>query len=133
MTAVTGSTMADIEDALAAIDGYVESLGEAGRRVTSGEWGVTVEVEGWPLHVGLRLAGGLLGAQAMAVGPGRLEEWGLLRANRPPGLVAFGLSASGEVWVRGVLPVAGASAVEVDRLLVEAVQAAGWARRQSGR
>lgn len=70
-------------------------------------------------------------AQAMAVGPGQLEAEMLLRANRRLDLVSFGLTESGEVWVKGAAPAGGLGDAEIDRLLALVVRCAGWARLQA--
>jgi len=52
------------------VDSYLEGLPGETRRLARGEWGVTLEPDqaaGWPLHVGLRLADGVLHAQAHAL------------------------------------------------------------------
>jgi len=50
-----------VSDARSVADSYIASLGEAGRRVADGEWGVTIDdAAGWPLHVGIRLGDGFL-------------------------------------------------------------------------
>jgi Putative bacterial sensory transduction regulator len=119
------------DEARTGIDRYVASLDPPGRRVAPGEWGVSLEVEGWPLHVGLRVRQGVLVAQAMAVGPGQLGAEMLLRANRRLDLVSFGLTESGEVWCNGAAPVAGLDDAEIDRLLALVVRCAAWARVQA--
>ena len=45
-------------DVLAVIDAFVSSLDGETRRVADGEWGITVDAAGWPLHVGLALRDG---------------------------------------------------------------------------
>ncbi len=113
------------------IDGFVTSLGPNGRRLADGEWGITVDVEGWSLDVGMRVTHGVVLAQAMVLGSGQLEDVALLRANRRLDLVSFGLTESGEVWVKGAAPLAGLDGQELDRLLAVLVRAAGWARAQA--
>ena len=52
------------------VDDYLEGLPGETRRLAHGEWGVTLAPEqaaGWPLDVGLRLADGVLRAQAHAL------------------------------------------------------------------
>lgn len=114
-----------------AIDDYIASLEPPGRQIAPTEWGISLEVGGWPLHIGLRVAHGVLCAQAMAVGPGQAGFETLLRANRRLDLVSFGLSETGEVWVKGAAPVAGLSAQEIDRLLALVVRCAEWVRGQA--
>ena len=103
------------------LDAYLAQLPGESRRVAGGEWGLTVPAEsagGWPLHVGLRLANGLLTAKAAVldadsgVDPRMLLWW-----NRQTRLVRFGCTQGGEVWVHADLPVAAADEEGVDRLL----------------
>jgi len=103
------------------LDAYLAELPGESRRLAGGEWGLTVPAEaagGWPLHVGLRLADGLLTAKAAVldadsgVDPRMLLWW-----NRQTRLVRFGCTQSGEVWVHADLPVAAADEQGVDRLL----------------
>lgn len=114
------------------VERYVASLGSAGRRVAAGEWGITTEAEGWPLHIGLRVRRGVLLAQALVLDANPLSDAELLRANRRLDLVSFGLTESGEVWIKGAAPVAGLDEAELDRLLAVLVRAAGWARARAG-
>src|SRR3954470_4460736 len=76
-------------DAGQIVDRYLASLGGATRRVAEGEWGLTVDAAGWPLHVGIALRDGLLQAQAQVVDAGVLEEHALLFWNRSLPLVRF--------------------------------------------
>lgn len=110
------------------VDAYLAELSAAGggsrtavRRLAHGEWGLTVPADaagGRPLDVGLRLADGLLRAQALAVGGADdLDPWMLLWWNRQTRLVSFGCTRSRDVWVRGELPVAAVDARAVDLLL----------------
>ena len=59
-------------DAAAAIQSYLDALDGDTRQVAPGEWGLTIDAAGWPLHVGVALREGLLRAQAEVVEPGRL-------------------------------------------------------------
>jgi hypothetical protein len=104
-----------------------EALRESGatwRKVTSGEWGLTVPAGGFDLHVGLALRGGVLAAQAEVVGPGQASEHALLRRNRTLRLVRFAHTAAGAVYVQGEVPEAAVTPAEVDRLLGLLVAAA---------
>jgi hypothetical protein len=113
------------------VDSYLEGLDGSVRRLAHAEWGLTLpdQVAGGPLDVGLRIADGLLRAQAFAVPADEsLDGWMLLWWNRQTRVVRFGSDRARNVWVQADLPVA---AVEdeaaVDRLLglvVEAVTAA---------
>jgi len=91
------------------------------RRLAHAEWGITVpadELDGEPLDVGLRVADGLLRAQAVALhGAGDLDPWMLLWWNRQTRLVRFGCTRSRDIWVHGEVPASGLDARGVDRLL----------------
>ena len=104
------------------VETYLSELPELrARRLAHGEWGITVpaeELDGEPLDVGLRLADGLLRAQAVALhAAGDLDPWMLLWWNRQTRLVRFGCSQARDIWVHGDIPVADADERGVDRLL----------------
>lgn len=110
------------------VDAYVAALPEGARRVAAGEWGVSLDpavAGGRPLHVGLRLAGGILTAKALALSePGGVDPWALLWWNRDTRYVRFGCSRGGEIWVHGDLPAEAVDERAVDRLLGLVVEAA---------
>ena len=115
--------------AVDAIETYVSGLPALrARRLAHGEWGLTVpgeELDGEPLDVGLRIADGLLRAQAVALhGAGDLDPWMLLWWNRQTRLVRFGCSRSRDIWVHADVPAAGLDERGVDRLLGLVVEAA---------
>jgi len=124
--------------AVEAIESYVGELPALrARRLARAEWGITVpgeELDGEPLDVGLRLADGLLRAQAVALhGASDLDPWMLLWWNRQTRLVRFGCSRSRDIWVHADVPAAGLDERGVDRLLGLVVEAAVTVRglRQS--
>jgi hypothetical protein len=100
-------------DAAAAIETYLDALDGDTRRVAAGEWGLTVDAAGWPLHVGVALRNGLLRAQAEVVDPGGVDDHVLLHWNRSRPLVRCSHAGDHTVWVQGDLPI---EAVTVDRL-----------------
>jgi hypothetical protein len=111
---------------------YIAALPGETRRVAHGEWGVTLDEEhagGWPLDLGLRLAGGLLRVQAFAL-PYRedLDFGQLLHWNRQTRLTRFACTRSGDVWVQADLPVGAVDAEQLDRLLGLVVEGALAAR-----
>jgi len=120
--------------AVDAIETYVSGLpGLRARRLAHGEWGLTVpgeELDGEPLDVGLRIAEGLLRAQAVALhgAGGDVDPWLLLWWNRQTRLVRFGCTRSRDVWVHADVPAAGLDERGVDRLLGLIVEAALTAR-----
>jgi hypothetical protein len=102
-----------------------------------GEWGITVpgeELDGEPLDVGLRVADGLLRAQAVALhGAGELDPWMLLWWNRQTRIVRFGCTRSRDIWVHGDLPAPGLDENGVDRLLGLVAEAAVTVRQAARR
>lgn len=118
------------------IDAYLSALPGATRRVGEREWGVTVEAEqasGAPLDIGVRLADGLLRAQAFVTAHHEmLDPWLFLHWNRQTRMVRFACSRSGDVWIHADIPVAAVDERAVDRLLGLVVEGAGVARRYAG-
>ena len=119
------------------LDAYLQSLPDLrARRLAHGEWGLTVpgdQLDGDPLDVGLRVADGLMRAQAVALhGAADLDPWMLLWWNRQTRLVRFGCTRSRDIWVHADVPVATVDEREVDRvlgLLTEAAVAVRGLRR----
>jgi hypothetical protein len=115
----------------ATVDAYLSGLDLEWRRVASGEWGLTVDAAGWPLHLGLALRDGLLRAQGEVVGPDQLSSHELLFRNRGLVLVRYAETGAGAVWVHGELPPELVSAEWLDRLLGLLVDAAIVARQRA--
>jgi hypothetical protein len=115
------------------IDAYVSSLPGGGRRLTHGEWGLTVDGEaaaGWPLDVGLRLDEGLLRAQAFALAADeRINPWNFLHWNRGTRMIRFACTRAGDIWVHADLPATAVDESMLDRLLGLVVEGAVAARR----
>jgi len=103
------------------VEAYLAELPGESRRLADAEWGLTVPADaaaGWPLHIGLRLAEGLLTARAPVLdAEAGVDPWMLLRWNRQTRMVRFGCTQSGETWVHADLPVAAVDARGLDRLL----------------
>jgi hypothetical protein len=110
------------------VDAYVSALPEGGRRLAHAEWGITVPGEalrGRSLDVGVRIADGLLRAQAVALhGAAELDPWMLLWWNRQTRHVRYGCTRSRDIWVHADVPVAGLDERGVDRLLGLVAEAA---------
>ena len=104
------------------VDSYLASVpGLGARRLAAGEWGLQVPAEnagGEPLDVGLRMADGLLRAQAVALhGASDLDPWMLLWWNRQTRMVRFGCSRSKDIWVHADVAAAEVDERALDRLL----------------
>jgi putative sensory transduction regulator len=116
------------------VNAYLASMPDLGaRRLAPGEWGITIPAEsagGEPLDVGLRLADGLLRAQAVALhGAADLDPWLLLWWNRQTRIVRFGCTRSRDIWIHGELPAPGLDERALDRLLGLLAEAALTVRR----
>jgi len=110
------------------VDAYIGSLPGGSRRTAHTEWGITLDADhggGWPLDLGVRIAGGLLTAKAHALtDPEHIDPWMLLWWNRSTRLVRFSATQAHEIWIHGDLPVTAISEQELDRLLGLVVEAA---------
>lgn len=118
-------------DPEATVETYLESLDLEWRRVAPGEWGLSVDAAGWPLHLGLALRDGLLRAQGEVVGPDQLSDHELLFRNRGLTLVRYAHTGAGAVWVHGELPPELVTPAWLDRFLGLLVEAAIVARQRA--
>jgi hypothetical protein len=124
--------------AVDAVETYVSGLPALGaRRLAHGEWGITVpgeQLDGEPLDVGLRIADGLLRAQAVALhGAADLDPWLLLFWNRQTRLVRFGATKTRDIWIHADVPATDVDERGVDRLLGLIAEAAVAVRAQAAR
>ena len=110
------------------VERFIDGLEQGGRRVADDEWGVTVDADGWALHVGIVLRDGLLRAQAEVIGPGRIDPHVLLRWNRELPLVRFSHTGAGAVYIQGELPPAAVTEAQLDGFLGLLVRVATQAR-----
>jgi hypothetical protein len=125
------------------VDAYLAELADAAdgraaaRRLAHAEWGLTLPPEaaaGHPLDVGLRVADGLVRAQAVALpGAADLDPWMLLWWNRQTRPVRFGCTRSRDVWVHAELPAADVDSRALDRLLGLVAEAAIAVRQHAAR
>jgi len=118
--------------AAAAVEACLSSLEGDWRRLADGEWGLTLEAAGWPLHLGISLRNGLLRAQAEALGPDQISDHELLHRNRGLRLVRYAHAGDGTVWVQGEVPIQAIDAELVDGLLGAVVAAAIVSRERAG-
>ena len=117
------------------VDEYLAGLPGETRRLGHAEWGITVRPEsvgsmhplagGHPLDMSVRIADGILRAQAFAL-PAQdgLDPWLLLHWNRQTRFVRMACARSGDIWIHGDLPVAAVDERAVDRLLGLVVEGA---------
>jgi hypothetical protein len=110
------------------VDRYLARLEAETRRVADGEWGLTVDAAGWPLHVGIAVRDGLLRAQAEVVEPGRIDAGTLLRWNRDLPLVRFSHTGTGAVYAQGDLPLEAVTPERLDGFLGLLLRVATQAR-----
>lgn len=113
------------------VERYLAALEGDTRRVAPGEWGLSIEAAGWPLHVGIALRDGLLRAQAEVIGPGRLDPHSLLHWNRRMPLARFTETRAGEVWVEAELPAEVVTEERLDGFLGLVVRLATQARERA--
>ena len=114
------------------VDQYLQSLEAESRRVSSTEWGLTVDAAGWPLHIGIAWRDGLLRAQGEVLGsPDQVSEHELLFRNRGLVFVRYAHTSAGAVYVHGELPAELVSDRWLDRLLGMLVDAAVVARHRA--
>ena len=112
------------------MDAYLATLEAHSRSVARGEWGLTVDAAGWPLHIGLAFRDGLLRAQAEALGADAIADHELLFRNRSLVLVRYAHTGAGAVWVHGELPPELVTPEWLDRLLGLLVEAATVVRHR---
>ena len=113
------------------VETYLSTLEADSRTVARGEWGLTVDAAGWPLHVGLAFRDGLLRAQAEVLGPDQIDEHELLFRNRSLVLVRYAHTGAGAVWVHGELPPELVTPEWLDRFLGMLVEAATVVRHRA--
>jgi hypothetical protein len=121
------------EAARDAVDAYLAALEGETRRVADGEWGLSVDAAGWPLHVGVALRDGLLRAQAEVVRAGSIDPHVLLHWNRGLPLARFTETGSGDVWIEADLPAEAVTQERLDGFLGLVVRVATQARERAAR
>src|SRR3954462_14787684 len=106
-----------------AVSRYLEGVGA--RRLAEGEWGLTIADE-HPLHIGIRVADGLVRVQAFALPAADAPaDSDALHWNRGARVVRFARTRSGDLWVQADLFVDAAESLDqVLGLVVEASRSA---------
>jgi hypothetical protein len=115
-----------------AVSEFLGSLEASWREVAPGEWGLTLDAAGWPLHVGLAYRDGMVRAQCEALPPERVSDHELLFRNRGLVMVRYAHTGAGAVWVHGELPAELVTVEWLDRLLGLVVEAATVVRHRAG-
>ena len=119
------------------VDAYLAGFDGRSRRLSDAEWGLTVPPDsagGYPLEVGVRIADGMLRAQAPAAAfDEAFDPWMLLWWNRQTRYVRFGCTRSREIWVHADLPAESVDERLIDRLLGLLVEGAVAVRDYAAR
>lgn len=113
------------------VERYLQGLDADWRSVAPGEWGLTVESAGWPLHIGMAWRKGMLRAQAEVLPADQVSDHELLYRNRGLVLVRYAHTGAGVVWVHGELPAELVTPAWLDRLLGALVDASNVARERA--
>lgn len=118
---------------MAALDAVLDAAGLPARTLSALHRGVTLEVGGWPLDVGIAIQRGVLRAQGELLGPGQVDAHELLHDHRQLAFVRFSHSDGGAVWVEAEVPLAAATEPLIDAMLGALVEAAELGRRRAQR
>ena len=125
-------TIAPVSSPVATVDAFLSGLEADWRTVAPGEWGLSVDAAGWPLHIGVAFRDGLLRMQCEALSEGSpVSDHELLFRNRGLVLVRYAQSGAGAVWVHAELPPELVTAVWLDRVLGMLVDAAVVVRHRA--
>ena len=116
---------------LATVDAFISALEVDHRRVAEGEWGLSLEAAGWPLHIGVAWRDGLLRIQAEALSPDALSDHELLFRNRGLVLVRYAHNGAGATYVMAELPEELVTPLWLDRVLGMVVDAVIVARHRA--
>ncbi|MDO9357170.1 MAG: hypothetical protein Q7T55_25960 [Solirubrobacteraceae bacterium] len=119
------------EQAIAVLDVVLADAGLPARRLAADQRGLSCEVGGWPLDVGVCVQDGMLRAQAEVCGHGQVDPHDLLHDHRKRPFARFSHADGGAVWVEAELPLAATTAELVDAMLGALLEAAGVARERA--
>jgi hypothetical protein len=121
----------DASTVMAALDAALASAGLAARWLAPDHRGLSVEVAGWPLDIGVAIQDGLLRAQAEVVGHNQVDPHELLHDHRKRPFARFSHADGGAVWVEGELPLLAATPELIDAMLGAVIEAAALARERA--
>lgn len=122
---------AETARAIAVLDAVLEDSGLDARALAEDHRGLSVDVAGWPLDVGICVQDGFLRAQAQACGHGQVDPHDLLHDHRKRAFAKFTHADGGAVWVEADLPLIAATPELVDAMLGALIEAASLARERA--
>lgn len=122
---------AQAAQAIAVLDGVLADSGLDARLLADDHRGLSVEVAGWPLDIGISVQDGFLRAQAQACGHGQVDPHDLLHDHRKRAFAKFTHADGGAVWVEADLPLLAATPELVDAMLGALIEAAALARERA--
>lgn len=125
------STPATVHEAIAVLDAVLADANLPARRLAADHRGISCEVGGWPLDIGIVVDGHLLRAQAEVCGHGQVAPHDLLHDHRKRAFARFSHADGGAVWVEAELPVIAATPELVDAMLGALLDAAALARERA--
>lgn len=117
--------------AIAVLDAVLADSGIAVRVLAPDHRGLSVEVAGWPLDIGVSVQDGVLRAQGEVCGHGQVDPHELLHDHRKRTFVRFSHADGGAVWIEGELPLIAATPELVDAMLGALLEAAALARERA--
>jgi hypothetical protein len=119
------------EQAIAVLDAVLADAELPTRRLAADHRGLSCEVGGWPLDVGVCVQDGMLRAQAEVCGHGQVDPHDLLHDHRKRPFARFSHADGGAVWVEAELPIMAATPALVDAMLGALLEAAAVARERA--
>ena len=122
---------AESAKSIAVLDAVLAESGLDARPLAPDHRGVSLDVEGWPLDIGISVQDGFLRAQAQACGHGQVDPHELLHDHRKRAFAKFTHADGGAVWVEADLPLIAATPELVDAMLGALIEAAALARQRA--
>jgi hypothetical protein len=117
--------------AIDALDVALAAAGIEARVLAPDHRGLSVDVAGWPLDIGVCVQDGMLRAQGEACGHGLVDPHELLHDHRKRPFARFSHADGGAVWVEAELPLLAATPELVDAMLGALLNAAALARERA--
>ncbi len=117
--------------AVAVLDAVLADSGLDARVLAADHRGLSIDVAGWPLDIGICVQDGFLRAQAQACGHGQVDPHELLHDHRKRAFAKFTHADGGAVWVEADLPLIAATPELVDAMLGALLEAAALARERA--